>query len=199
VRAKRPRLPDFDYKGTFAYHLILSTHESKPALLESPIAQYAQEQLSEVALLLKFRLLAFCVMSNHLHVLIQGIEPSSDLLKFVQRFKQKTAFHHKQQTGDQLWQQSFYDRVLREDEDLEIVARYIFANPIKAGLVENADEYYALGGKYFGAFADGAKASSLRLDVADASSQRPEAERRRPCRTPAGVTATSAGAMCRRR
>ena len=164
-RMQRPRLPDFAYKGTYAYHVILRTQDGKPAPSERSAAAYCAEKLLQVASQLEFRILAYCVMSTHLHVLIQGVEPSSDLMRFVQRFKHKTSFHNKRQSmGSRLWQQSFYDRVLRDDEDLEVVARYVLANPIKAGLVENVWEYEGSGGEYFAAFKDGAKASSLRPD-----------------------------------
>jgi hypothetical protein len=40
-----------------------------------------------------------------------------------------------------LWQRSFYDRALRNEESLESVARYIFFNPVEAGLVEQWADY----------------------------------------------------------
>jgi hypothetical protein len=40
-----------------------------------------------------------------------------------------------------LWQKSFYDHGLRSEEDLKGIARYIVANPLRAGLVEHIGEY----------------------------------------------------------
>jgi hypothetical protein len=93
----------------------------------------------------------------------------SDLLKFVQRFKQKTAFSFKVSEGLQFWQQSFYDRTLRKDDDVQTVAEYIFENPVKVGLAKTPEEYAFSGGDLFSASyvdPDGAKAASLRLRVA---------------------------------
>jgi hypothetical protein len=70
-------------------------------------------------------------------------------------------------TGELLWQQSFYDHALRKDEDLMVVAAYIFTNPVKAGFVESAGDFRFSGGRYFETFtnaADGAKAASLRSE-----------------------------------
>jgi hypothetical protein len=55
--------------------------------------------------------------------------------------------------------------VLRAEEDLADVAAYILANPIRAGLAAQLDDYPLLGGEYLEAdgAADGAKAPSLRL------------------------------------
>jgi hypothetical protein len=40
-----------------------------------------------------------------------------------------------------LWQPSFFDRTLRSDESICEVIRYIVQNPIRAGLVERAEDY----------------------------------------------------------
>jgi REP element-mobilizing transposase RayT len=40
-----------------------------------------------------------------------------------------------------LWQKAFYDHALRKDEDVQNIARYIVANPLRAGLVKNIGEY----------------------------------------------------------
>jgi REP element-mobilizing transposase RayT len=104
-------------------------------------------------------------MPDHLHVLLRGREASSDLLGFVQRFKQVTGFHFKTISGDQPWQQSFFDRVLRAGEDPGDIARYVFDNPVEAGLPAGHAAYFLRGGAFFrGAAPDGAKASSLHLD-----------------------------------
>jgi hypothetical protein len=44
-----------------------------------------------------------------------------------------------------LWQASFYDHVLRGDEENFLVTRYMFNNPIRAGLVQRCEEYPFLG------------------------------------------------------
>jgi hypothetical protein len=115
-------------------------------------------------------------MPDHLHALVLGRHDAADLIRFVQRFKQVTAFDFKRETGLRLWQQSFYDHVLRVEEDLADVAAYIWANPVRAGLAAQPDEYPLLGGEYLEA--DGAKAPSLRqadggADGASAPSLRP--------------------------
>jgi hypothetical protein len=102
-------------------------------------------------------------MPDHLHVLLVGQTVQSDLIRFVQRFKQVTGYRFKQETGDHLWQQSFHDRVLRSDEDRGVVARYIFDNPSEASLPASHTAYTLRGGEYFQRLValDGAKASSL--------------------------------------
>jgi REP element-mobilizing transposase RayT len=40
-----------------------------------------------------------------------------------------------------IWQPGFHDRAIRKEEDLQAVARYIVANPLRAGLVEKVGDY----------------------------------------------------------
>jgi hypothetical protein len=116
-------------------------------------------------------------MPDHLHVLAQGASDVSHLRRFVQRFKQQTAFAYRREANSQLWQQSYFDRVLRQDEDLQTVADYIFANPVTAGLVRDPEAYLGSGGAYFTrGVADGAKASSLHSEPDRPEPDRPEPE-----------------------
>jgi uncharacterized protein with ACT and thioredoxin-like domain len=40
-----------------------------------------------------------------------------------------------------IWQQDFHDHALRMEEDVKSVARYIVANPLRAGLVMKIGDY----------------------------------------------------------
>jgi putative transposase len=80
-------------------------------------------------------------MPDHLHVLLQGDSPTSDLLCFVKTFKHKTTFHFRAKTGKTLWQISFFDHILRTAEELSKTAEYILLNPVRAGLVQRPADY----------------------------------------------------------
>ena len=175
-RKPRPRIGSFGYRGPYAYHVILLTQGRTPRLADRSLARRCIEHLRRTADRLGFRLLAFSLMPDHLHALVLGRHDAADLIRFVQRFKQVTAFDFKRETGLRLWQQSFYDRVLRVEEDLSDVAAYILNNPLRSGLAVDSNDYPLSGGEYVEA--DGAKASSLRradgvADGAEAPSLRP--------------------------
>ena len=53
--------------------------------------------------------------------------------------------HFRQQAGLPLWQINYYEHVLRKEEDTKGVARYIFSNPMRKGLVEDFKDYTFLG------------------------------------------------------
>jgi putative transposase len=163
---KRPRLKEFEYTGRYAYHIVLLPKNRVPVFNDHSWARHCATELEAIAAATNFGVLAYCFMPDHLHALVEDLEDNAQLLRFVQRFKQKTAFKFKQRFGGQLWQQSFYDHGIRRPEDVNSVAQYIFWNPVEAGLVRRPREFELSGGRYFDALADdtdGAKAASLRI------------------------------------
>jgi putative transposase len=167
VRRPKPRLNRQDYAGRRTYHITLIANARAELLGDLKFARVCEELLLKTAPSLQFALLAYCFMPDHLHVLLQGESMTSDLLRFVQRFKQITGYRFKHETGDHLWQQSFHDRVLRLDESRDEVARYIFDNPSAGGLPDESPAYQLRGGEFYQRLvvSDGAKAASLHLGV----------------------------------
>ena len=84
-------------------------------------------------------------MPNHVHMLVEGTTATSDFRRFIKRLKQASAQAYSYRTHRRLWQEGYYDRVLRADEDAKTVARYIVANPVRAGLARTALEFPHLG------------------------------------------------------
>ncbi|MDU9042562.1 transposase [Pseudomonas corrugata] len=87
------------------------------------------------------RSLAWVVMPDHFHWLIELQDIG--LSKLIARTKSRTtvAFNRQMQRQGPLWQEGFRDRAIRKEEDLQTVARYIVANPLRAGLVKRIGDY----------------------------------------------------------
>jgi len=85
---------------------------------------------------------AWVVMPDHVHWLFQ-LGSDADLSSTIKRFKARSAHRVNRHLHRQgvLWQKAFYDHALRHDEDLQGIARYIVANPLRAGLVEHIGDY----------------------------------------------------------
>jgi len=149
TRKLRPRIQGFDYTGEHAYHVIMRTAHSRCVFSDASLANATIATLVQVADTTGFVILAYSLLPNHLHMLVQGQSARSDLGRFTQRFKQLTGFNYKKRTSTQLWQTSYYDRALRRDDDLQIVADYIFMNPVKDGLAQDARLYPFSGGVFF--------------------------------------------------
>ena len=166
-RKAKPRLNSADYIGRRKYHITLTTNARASIFDHRTDARPFLQVLLETAAKQRFVLLAYCFMPDHLHVLLSGRDRQSNLLRFVQRYKQVTSYYFKRETGDTPWQQSFHDRVLRSDENRDVVARYIFDNPQTANLHPWSPAYELRGGEFYRRLVvpDGAKAASLHSGV----------------------------------
>ena len=85
--------------------------------------------------------LAWVVMPDHLHWLVEL--RSHSLTALMRRVKGRSAREINAHLGRQgpVWQGGYHDRALRQEEDLQDLARYVVANPLRAGLVRRIGDY----------------------------------------------------------
>ena len=83
----------------------------------------------------RYRLLAWCVMPNHVHALAEMISgfPLSKVLHSWKSFTANEANKILNRQGE-LWQRDYRDRHIRNAEHFEKAIRYIERNPVEAGL-----------------------------------------------------------------
>lgn len=70
---------------------------------------------------------------------------TSNLVKFVEAFKQETAREFARGTHRPLWQFKYYDHILRGRDSADRVAWYIWMNPVRKGLCTTPAAYPFLG------------------------------------------------------
>ena len=87
------------------------------------------------------RTLCFVVMPDHIHWLMEL--RTGTVSRAVQKVKAGTSRRIGRLYGQpcSIWQRGFHDRAVRRDEDLAAMARYVVANPLRAGLVRNLRHY----------------------------------------------------------
>jgi putative transposase len=86
----------------------------------------------------KYLLHEFVIMSDHFHALITPADAIS-LERAVQFIKGGFSFRLKSSLP--VWQASFTNHRVRDDEDFERHREYIWSNPVGAGLVIEAEDY----------------------------------------------------------
>jgi len=118
------------------YHIIAATQQRAPVFADFNHARIAIRVLMEEDKLGAVSTLAFVLMPDHLHWLLQ-LGNQAEIHKVVGRVKSLIA----RRLGKAVWQPGFYDHALRKDEDITAVARYIVANPLRAGLVRELGDY----------------------------------------------------------
>lgn len=145
ITNRPPRLKGFEYVGLYRYFLTICTEDRRCPFHDIAIGRRVVDQFLQHAEGCSFAVTAYCLMPDHLHALVEGTTVTADFRKFVRRWKQCSAYEWKQRTGERLWQEGYYDRVLREeDADLWVIS-YIAENPVRAGLVESPEQYPLFG------------------------------------------------------
>ena len=94
----------------------------------------------------RYRLLAWCVMPNHVHVLIEQQAPLSKIVQSWKSYTGRWALAHAAELGisvpgKRFWMRDYWDRYIRDQHHLNAVIAYIHNNPVKAGLCKNPHEW----------------------------------------------------------
>jgi putative transposase len=124
------------------YHVINRGNNQQPVFhAESDYVAFLQA-IADLKDRKAFDLYGYCLMGNHIHLLVRPREKNSIsrivqslLVSHTQRYHR---FHH---SSGHVWQGRFKSPVIQDDEHLLTVLRYIEANPLRAKMVEQAGEY----------------------------------------------------------
>lgn len=134
-------------KGRFSqahqlYHVTLCTDSRKAWFSDLCCARIVVRQMRQLHEENILNSMAWVLMPDHLHWLFQ-LDESKSLSNTMKNLKGRTAIElnaYLQRKGS-IWQRGFYDHALRKEEDIKQIARYIIANPLRAGLVEQIGDY----------------------------------------------------------
>lgn len=125
---------------TGIYHIMLRGIDKRNIFLDEEDRDVFLERLLKVKNSGYFELYGYCLMDNHVHLLIKEIEEVGTIIKRIT-------------VGYVYWHNNKYDRIghlfqnryksesVETEKYLITVLRYIHQNPIKAGIVKKADEY----------------------------------------------------------
>jgi putative transposase len=147
-KKNRLRLPE--YQAAKVYSLTLSCNRAEPWFRHPVVVRNCFQALARRVSNAQIELYAFCFMPNHLHLLLGSLDQEFDLIAFVKGFKQETGWWFRNSewgslkaspTRPLLWQKSYYDHIIRSDENLRIAAEYILLNPVQAGMTAQIGEY----------------------------------------------------------
>lgn len=142
----RPRRIDgFPYRGLARYFLTIGTRDRLEPFRDDAIVATTLFHVRRIAAEERFAVLAYCLMPDHAHFLVEGLTDQSDFRRFVKRAKRHSGAAYAIRCKKPLWQEGYYERVLRRDTDAREVARYVLWNPVRAGLVSAPTEYPYLG------------------------------------------------------
>ena len=124
------------------YHLCSDTHARTPifdSLHHGRIVVNVLREMHDQGLA---DTLAFTVMPDHLHwLLLLGEKLTLSQVAGLMKSCVTKRLRREQGLVGHVWQPGFLDRQLRPGESVLGVARYIVANPVRAGLVKSVRDY----------------------------------------------------------
>jgi REP element-mobilizing transposase RayT len=147
------RLPGHDYSDeSYAYFITLNAKveavktespvdPQSPFTSCPPLGDQAIESLLFYRRQGKWLLFAYCLMPDHLHILVSphnGANLSTVLGNYAS-YTTQTAWNYG--VIGKLWQRSFYDHILRSGETAPEIVAYILDNPVRAELVEEWEDW----------------------------------------------------------
>ncbi len=124
------------------YHVSTATHDWRPLFEDFACGRAVVASLRHEHNAGHVESLAFVIMPDHLHWLfsLSGTRSLNICINNIKAFSAKRINKIIGRNG-KIWQTGYYDRAIRREEDLEGVARYIVANPLRAGIVRSIRNY----------------------------------------------------------
>lgn len=88
------------------------------------------------------KVLSFVIMPDHIHLIVFSGK-QKEISKYIQAVKRRSArvINFNRKTTGNVWSHRYYDRILRSQKELANAVEYIHLNPVKAGLVTEAESF----------------------------------------------------------
>lgn len=125
-----------------AWYHVMNRGRSRTKIFHAPEDYLAFiELLREASFLWKVKIAAYCLMSNHYHLLLQT--PGSNLSRCMRHINgiYTQYFNRTYRSDGPLFRGRFKSIVVEQDRYLLELVRYIHRNPLRAGLVKRLEDY----------------------------------------------------------
>ncbi len=146
-KRKHPRLKNYDYSLNGSYFITVCTNDRKPVLghisprksintlpeiVLSEKGEIARKYIDSITSVYSDVILEnYVIMPNHIHLLItlceNDKEKKTDIFQIIKAYKRLTA----REIGYQIWQESFFDEIIKDDTHFQNVWEYIENNTCK--------------------------------------------------------------------
>ena len=142
AKRKNPRLKDFDYSTPYIYFITTCTINKAAIFTDDLLNHKITDCISSQRQQFGFKIFCYCLMPNHLHLLLTPFDSGTAVSQFIGAFKSaSTRLCWKHGLTGKVWQNRYYDHILRKNEDIKTVAEYVLHNPVRKGLVEDWRDY----------------------------------------------------------
>jgi putative transposase len=127
----------------YIYFVTTNAYSRKEIFKNQKACEFLRSIISYYRFVCKFKLYSYCIMPEHLHLIIQPLSKQYDISVIMKEIKGTFAREYNILTrkGGEIWQRRFYDSVIKDENDLMAKINYIFENPVRKGIVKTAIEY----------------------------------------------------------
>jgi len=130
------------YSETGIYHIMMRGNEKRKIFLDDEDRRRFIYTLFEKASEEKSDIYAYCLMDNHIHLLLH--EDGANIARLMKRINVSFVyyFNKKYKRVGHLFQDRYKSEVVDNEDYLLAAVRYIHNNPVKAGIVRSPEEYW---------------------------------------------------------
>lgn len=136
-RVGRVVLPDYPH------HIVQRGHNRQVVFAQEEDFRGYLENLHELKVLHGIQVFAYCLMTNHVHLLLQPGEAIAELGRFMKTLAARTTrnFNRLEGRSGTLWESRYKSSPVQTDQYLLACCRYIELNPVRARIVDHPCEY----------------------------------------------------------
>ena len=130
--------------SNYPHHIVQRGHNRKAVFLADEDYQFYLENLKEWKVKLGIKLYAWCLMTNHIHLMVEPGDDTSTVSELMKRLAgRQAAFVNKQEgRSGALWEGRFKASPIQRNNYLLACCRYIEMNPVRANMVVGPRQYH---------------------------------------------------------
>ncbi len=125
------------------HHIVQRGHNRQAVFIEAADYRYYIKTLKEWKGELSIKVYGYCLMTNHVHLIIDPCDDETNLGKLMKRLAGRQTRHvnyMEKRTGS-LWEGRYKSSPIETDTYLLACNRYVELNPVNAGMVKQAEDY----------------------------------------------------------
>ena len=129
--------------SNYPHHIVQRGHNRKAVFITDDDYRYYLENLKEWKNKLGVKLYAWCLMTNHVHIIVEPGDDASTVSELMKRVAgRQTAYVNKQENrSGSLWEGRYKASPIQRDNYLLACCRYVEMNPVRANMVTGPRQY----------------------------------------------------------
>lgn len=129
--------------ANFPHHIIQRGHNRQTVFAVDSDYRFYLDNLSELKTEFGCKVYAYCLMPNHVHIVIDPGDKTDNLSRLMKHVaaRQTRYVNKKAKRSGTLWEGRYRSSPIMEDEYLIACCRYVELNPVRAGIAEDPTRY----------------------------------------------------------